>query len=241
MKNLVKILLLTATVVFAAACHEGRSSATLLVCASFEADDNYVKTYFSDSLLYAPKFYWEQIAYVTSTSTEMNSGYGGGFKLSRKKGSPADSDDMAYFTSAGSSAGLSSDGYAGYYQSSLMPKYDIVYELDGYYSAVNVVVGCCIDNSEYNLRIKEEGLLKEGDYLKVIAKFYYKDNLVGSVEKYLVDNSGSSPVFIEDWVTWEMSDDVKTPMDAVKFEVETSGLAPCFCLDNFVTKLAIEY
>ena len=253
MKNSVKIIAILAAIVALSSCmgKEQRASSTFTLGTTFEMYESDIPKYVVDSMMFSPTFSWEQITYFNSQSSELNQGYEGGFKFNTKHGWSEDTDEQAYFTSAGKDAGAYvSNCYLGYLQTPSMPEYDIKFDYSGYYTASSQIVGCCINNSEYTMRLYDAGEIHDGDFLKVIIEFYNNNNLVGSLDKYLVDYVTTRELqIVKDWEDWEMAKEMQNnkitigSFDSVKFKVETSGgkLVPCFCLDNFMVQLSVEF
>lgn len=252
MKNSIKAFATFAAILSLASCIDKgqRASSVFSLGVSFEISENDLEKYVVDSMMCSPTFSWDEIIYFNSRTSEFNQGYEGGFKLNTKSGSDQDTDEQAYFTSAGPSAGINSLCYLGYLKTPSMPEYDIEFNYDGYYSAQSSIIGCCINNTEYTMRLRDAGEIHDGDFLKVIVDFYNKGTLTGSLEKYLVDYVSSRELkIVEDWEEWDMAKYMQDnnivigSFDAVKFRVETSGgkFVPCFCLDNFMVQLSVEY
>ncbi|MBQ8061115.1 MAG: DUF4465 domain-containing protein [Bacteroidales bacterium] len=253
MKNSIKVLAAFAAILSLVSCMEKgtRSSSTFTLGTTFEMYESDMPKYVVDSMMFSPTFSWEQITYFNSKSAELNQGYEGGFKFNIKHGWTQDTDDQAYFTSASNAAGAyDSNCYLGFLQTPTMPDYDIVFDYSGYYTANSQIIGCCINNTEYTMRLYEAGEIQDGDFLKVIIEFYNNNNLVGSLDKYLVDYVTTRELqIVKEWEDWEMAkemQDKKITMgsfDSVKFRVETSSgkFVPCFCLDNFMIQLSVEF
>ena len=185
MKNSIKFALSALMLVALASCKEPqRSSASYNQSVSFEMAEYYMDEYFVDGLMYTPFLSWDDVAYFCSSSEETNKGYLGGFKLSNRTGGEEDSDELATFTSAGESAGVGgSSCYLAYCKTTSMPEYDIQYSFGSFYSASTGIIGCYIDNSLYNTRLKDEGKLSQGDWLKVTIEFYNNGTPAGSLSK----------------------------------------------------------
>lgn len=249
MKNSIKFLVAIIAALSVFACTKpGHSSASYNLGVSFEvnvAENPQMK----DSIVTSPHFSWDQVIYFNSQATDVNVGYMGGFALSAKKGSPEDSEDQARFVSADPGAGAGkSSCYMGFLQTGSMPKYDIQLELSSFYTATSAINGCVVCNSESTKRFAEEVGFEAGDFLRVIFEFYKSDMPVGSLEKYLVDYvSGNELKMVNEWEVWNMSEKetkVSIPtFDAIKIQVETSRpeIEPCFCMDEFVVFLEVEY
>lgn len=248
MKNFIRLTISLTMALALASCDRVReSTATFYVAATFEITDAEYDAIAVDSLLYVPKFYWEQVAYIATQCGGDNKGYVGGFKISNKIGSPEDTDAQAIFTSASPNSGaLNSRYYTGFYDTGMTPTYDIAYELGGYSSALNYLMGCYVVNSEYNKRLYDAGEIEQGDYLKVVARAYKNNSLVTIAEKKLIDFTGAEHVFINEWEAWEMNlvgtDHQVFDFDSISFSVEATGkLLPCFCMDNFTSQLSVVY
>ena len=248
MKNFIKVLFVAMlSSCFMSCNHEAvENKGTFYISSTFELPDEEYSTNFMDSLACVPKFYYEQVAYVASSCSALNQGYQGGFQISYRIGSIHDSDERAIFSSAGSDNGaLLSKTYAAYYGSGVLPKYDYEFDFSQFKTVTNTIVGCMINNTRYTERLKVEGDLAEGDYLKVTAHFSSDGAEVGTGEKVRVDYRSGSNVFVDKWEAWDMDEnmDDKTSFDAIRFEVTTSGpkLKPCFCIDNLTSYLTITY
>lgn len=247
MKNLTRILFVVLAVMALYSCEDyKRSSASYYLGVTFETSS--MTPGLVDSVVYSPLLSWDQIVYFKAEAKDVNVGYEGGFVLSSKKGSPNDTDDMARFVSADPGAGAEkSSGYVGFYKGDKMPDYDVVLDLRGYYTATSSIVGCYLCNSELTKRFSETVGFEPGDYLRVVFDFYKSDLLVGTLEKYLVDYSGTELKMVNEWEAWDMTETetkVKIPTyDSIKINVETSRpeIVPCFCMDDFITYLSVEY
>ncbi|MBR7003597.1 MAG: DUF4465 domain-containing protein [Bacteroidales bacterium] len=252
MKNSFKIVMVVAAVALVTSCMETkRATSTFSLGTTFEMTDYEIEKNVVDSIMFSPMFSWENVTYFHAMASGHNLGYQGGFVFSTKKGKVDDSEDMRVFSSADPGAGaLCSLCYLAYNKTPNMPKYDIEYDFSGYYSAISSILGFYVCNSLYTKMLNDNGEINPGDYLKLKVNFYKADNLVGSVEKYLVDYYTSNILkMVNEWEAWdigkELSESNKSigSFDAIKFEVETSGgnLRPCFCLDNFIIQLSVEY
>ena len=249
MKNSIKFLVAVIAVLVVYSCNKpGHSSASYNLGVTFEVNIS-ENPQMKDSIVTAPHYSWDQVIYFNSQASDVNVGYTGGFALSAKKGSAEDSEDQARFVSADSGAGSGkSNCYMGFLQTASMPKYDIQLELAEFYSATSSIVGCMVCNSESTKRYAEEVGFEPGDFLRVSFEFYKSDMPVGSLEKYLVDYvSGTELKMVNEWEVWDMSEKetkVNIPtFDAIKIRVETSRqqIEPCFCMDDFVVFLSVEY
>ena len=249
MKNFIRFLVVAVFVASMSSCVQPqRSSATFSLGTSFELPESDIATYSRDSMMYAPFLSWDQVMVFKSQADDSNTGYQGGFILSVKKGCEDDSETQAIFCSADPGAGAAdSNCYLAFRQTWTMPDFDITFDFSSYLTATSSVVGCYVCNSEYTKRLAQEGVFHDGDYLKVVMDFYKGVQLLGSLEKYLVDYSaGKDPVLVNEWEIWDMAkqaDGSITSFDAIKIRVLTSRpeIEPCFCLDSFVVQLSVEY
>lgn len=254
MNKLVKVLFVALAVSLLSSCIrfnvEDSATATYQLSSTFELNEDEYNTSFVDSLVFLPKFYWEEVAYIASLSSDLNVGYLGGFKVSIKKGSPADTDELATFTSAGTAQGaLGSKAYAAFYDTGFTPDYDIAFDLNYFSKATNTVVNCMVNNTEFTARLADAGEIEAGDILLVKAEFYDEGTLVGSSEKFLVDFRDGNKKVVKGWEVWDMEADLKGSestaphFNQVRFRVSVSGnkLRPCFCMDNFTTILDVVY
>ncbi|MBQ6254129.1 MAG: DUF4465 domain-containing protein [Bacteroidales bacterium] len=254
MKNSIKILLLSSAMIIAGSCNKfsgERSNASFDVDTSFELTDTEIEKYLTDGLMFGPSFTFDQVIYFMSGYEASVSGYTGGFLLSnRTEDDPGSDSNLASYTTACPDGGaLTSRCYMVYRQTSTTPEFDIKYDFTSYYSGNAQIVGCYICNTLYNKRLGEDGDIKSGDFLKVTFEFYNHSTLLGSVEKYLVDYTGSELIMVNDWEPWDMNkqmeDEGGTPenTDAVKIKVTCSGasLKPEFCMDSFVSRVNVVY
>ena len=252
MKNLSRIVLFVTLTFMAASCIDKnqRSTSTFALATTFEMTERDIPEYVVDSMMFSPDFSWEQITFFHSRSQALNVGYEGGFKFNTKQGGDQDTEEQSYFTSAGPSHGHEGSlCYLGYLQTYSMPDYDITFDYSQYYSCHANILGCYVNNSEYTMRLYESGQIQPGDFLKVTIEFFNDDKPVGSMDTYLVDYIGRELEIVEDWEPWDMGKQIEEDkltvgnFNAVKFHVETSGglLKPCFCLDNFIVQLSVEF
>ncbi len=249
MKNFIRILVVAVFVASLPSCVKPQnSSATFALGTSFEIPESDIASFSKDSMMYSPILSWDQIMTFNAQADAANTGYQGGFMLSFKKGSPEDSETQAVFCSADPGAGASeSKCYLAFRQTGTMPSFDITFDYSAYISASSSVVGCYICNSECTKRMADNGEFQDGDYLKVVMEFYRGLQLIGSLDKYLVNYSaGKDAVMVNEWEIWDMgtqSNGSITSFDAIKIRVETSrpAIEPCFCLDSFVVQLSVEY
>ena len=87
--------------------------------------------------------------------------------------------------------------------------------------------------------------------MKVTVEFYKAGNLVGSAEKYLIDYYTTRQlVMVNEWDVWDIQKELKDAgnatigsFDGVRFRLQASGseIKPCFCLDNYLIRLDVEY
>lgn len=254
MKNSIKIFLLASAMFLVAACDRstnGRSNATFDVETSFELTDAEIERYLTDGLMFGPSFTFDQVIYFMSGYEASVSGYTGGFLLStRTEDDPDPNNNLASYTTACPDGGaLTSRCYMVYRQTPPTPEFDVKYDFSSYYSGNAQIVGCYICNTLYNKRAAENEDIKPGDYLKVTVQFYSHSTALDTVEKYLIDYTGNELVMANDWDVWDMNKQMEdkggTPAntDAVKFVVTCSGdaIRPEFCLDSFVSRVAVEY
>ena len=259
MKYSIKILIMALAMIAAASCmnKNNHSTATFDVSVGFEVTDNEVDNYFHDGMMFAKSYTFDQVVYFMSEYDDNFGGYRGGFALSVRTGNDADPGQFSSFTSASTNGGASPDGtstnfsrgYLAFNKTATMPDYDIEFDFSPYYSGNAQIIGCYICNTLYNKRLLENDEIGNGDYLKVTVEFYNNSTLLDSVEKYLVDYTGTELKMDNDWVVWDMNKQMEdkggTPsnVNAVKFKLSCSGasLKPEFCLDNFVARVNVEY
>ena len=250
----IPIIVLALAILFAGvSCikeQDHRSSAKFTQITSFNMTDYEVSENFIDGLAFSPYLCWDEVAYYKCKADAVNQGYHGGFILSVRTASEDLDDEKALFTAADPKGGVGEiQGYVVFNQTDAMPDYDIEYVLDNFYSASTAVAGCAICNTLYHKRLKEKGEIVKGDYLKVTAEFYDGSNLVGSLEKYLIDYRGDELKMFEEWGEWNMNNDATLgnisigSFKAVKFKVTTSGphIKPVFCIDNYGTVYDVVY
>ena len=246
------ILLGAAAIILASCIKAGRASSVFSVGTTFEMSESDLEQYMVDSLMYAPEFSWENVTIFKSQSAALNLGYEGGFVLSRKKGNPNESDDKTMLSSADPGAGAEgSSFYMAFNQTYSMPQYDIEYDFSSYYTAESSIMGFYLCNSLYNSQLADEGKIYEGDYLRLTVEFFKGGNLVGSVQKYLIDYYTTRLLtMVNKWEAWDIQKEIKESgattigsFDAVRFRLEASGsqIKPCFCIDNYTVQLSVEY
>ncbi len=255
MKNSIKCCLFAAIALTAASClSSGNGSVSYTLVGEFNyIAENPTIYKLQDSLIFANKVQMGDGCSMLCTKCDgINENFDGGWKISTKKGSPDDTEELSMFTSAGKNAGLtiteksytsSNKAYAVFCQTYDMPAYDITFEFSGYSKSTCYVIGFYINNTKYVENLADAGQIPAGDFLKVTATFYKNGAPVGTEEKFLVDNTGTELKIVKDWEEWKMEDVTKTDVDAVKFSVEsgTGVLGEGFCLDNFVASIALEY
>ena len=252
MKKTTMILLVAAAIVLTSCFKNGHASSVFSLGTTFEMSETDTGQYIKDSLMYSPEFSWEQVSFFKSQSAGLNQGYQGGFVLSMKKGDPEESADLTMLSSADPGAGAEgSTYYMAFNQTNSMPQYDIQYDFSSYYSATSSIMGFYVCNSLYNSKLADEGKIVDGDFLKLTVEFYNSGNLVGTVDKYLIDYYTTRQLtMINKWDPWDIQKELKdagTPtigsFDAIRFRLQASGneIKPCFCLDNFLIQLSVEY
>ena len=252
MKKTTMILLVAAAIILASCVKAGRASSVFSIGTTFEMSESDLEQYMVDSLMYAPEFSWENVTIFKSKSASINQGYEGGFILSMKKGNPYEPDNLTMLSSADPGAGAEgSSCYMAFNQTYSMPPYDIEYDFSSYYTAESSIVGFYLCNSLYNSMLADEGKIYEGDYLRLTVEFFKGGNLVGSVQKYLIDYYTTRQLsMVNKWEAWDVQKEIRDSgatsigsFDAVRFRLEASGsqIKPCFCLDNFIVQLSVEY
>lgn len=254
MKNSIKVVFLAIALASVVSCVENKPSyATFSVGSSFELLENEWDTYMVDSVMYSPQYSWEEVICYYTQCSNLNVGYEGGFKLSAKFGVDDIHDPNSYYTSAGPSAGAAQSAcYLAYLQTGSMPRMDVTLNMSSYSKADSQIIGFYINNTAYTEKLYRAGELHSGDFLKVTVSFFNNGTFVGSASKYLVNGIGKlddSIDVVTDWDPWDISKEGEDQgytigtFDSVKFEVQTSGgkLMPCFCLDNFLVQLSVEY
>ena len=251
MKNFVKIIAVVAILAAAVSCKEHeRATATFYLGTTFDLAENDISTLMIDSLLYSPSFAWDDVMTYYSICSGMNEGYRGGMVLSARFGSGRDSDERSMLASGNSESGaLGSLCYMVYKKTESMPKYDIEFDYSAYHSVTPSISGCYVCNTQYIRRMAARGELEHGDFLKVTIEFLNAGTSMGSLKLMLVDYTGSELKMLNDWTVWDMAEQMKDEnvsvprFDAIRFNVETSrtNIPPCFCLDNFLVQLSVEY
>lgn len=89
----------------------------------------------------------------------------------------------------------------------------------------------------------DKGKVTDGDFLKVVAKFYKDDVKVCEEEFYLVDYTGVEKECVAEWTYWNMRVASKYDVDAVKFQIISSNdsLPHHFCMDLFMASITVVY
>lgn len=247
MKNLIKSIIAALCLAGFVSCHsfDTPSSVSYTLISSFDGlvDDGSLM-YFQDSLVYAQIFAMDQVVYLsTKCGEDINTDFKGGWKISIKKGGPDEPIELSRFASAGPDAGSGgSKAYAAFFYSpGLMPEYDIRYSTSNYSKFSATISGLFINNTKAVEMLCLGGEVEQGDFLKVIAHEYLSGTETGTEEFMLVDYTGSELKYVNEWKPWEFEN--KPGVDNLKFEVvASSGKFPLgFCMDNFVTSIAIEY
>lgn len=252
MKNSIKIFILAVMAAAAISCENKPSTMSYTLGGRFDYIVNNPESFpVIDSLYYSKYILMDNYsALCTSCDAEsVNSGFNGGWKVSLRKGGMEQADDVLKYASAGPNAGLT-DSKGGFSDktyavwSPSMLDYDIIFSYKNSFSKSTCFVsGFYINNTKYVEKLAEEGLITDGDFLKVTAKFFNGDIPVANEEFYLVDYTGSERKIVKDWTAWEMKDASKFDVDAIKFDVTSNNVAlpQNFCLDFLVAAIAVEY
>lgn len=250
MKNSIKLLAMAAVCAAAISCETKPSTMSYTLGGTFGyIADNPEAYTVVDSLYYNKNVMLDAYSALCTSCEEMNTNFNGGWKVSFKKGSSSESDDLQMFASAGVNAGLtdSKTGLANKAYAVLTPSlqdYDIVFKYKDYFSKSTCYVqGFYINNTKYVETLANKGLINDGDYLKVTATFFKNSLPVCTEEFYLVDYTGAEKKIVKDWTVWEMKDAPKFDVDGVKFSVSSArGTLPeSFCMDLLVASVALEY
>lgn len=251
MKNSIKLIALAAVAIAAISCENKPSTMSYTLAGQFGYVAEYPQEFpMVDSLYFNKYVMMDDYSALCSSCDEANSGFNGGWKISLKKGSDKDSEELQMYTSAGPYAGLtdSKKGYASkayaVYSPSMTPDADIVFNYKKYFSkSTCYVTGFYINNTKYVEKLAEAGKIADGDYLKVTATFYKDDIAVCTEEFPLVDYTGSEKKVVKDWTAWDMSNARQFDIDAIKFDVSSSSgiFPPVFCLDFLVASISVEY
>lgn len=250
MKNSIKLLVLAAVCASAISCETKPSTVSYTLGGTFGyiADNPEAYTVI-DSLYYNKYVVMDAYSVLCTSCEDMNTNFNGGWKVSFKKGSSSESDDLQMFASAGPNAGLtdSKTGVANKAYAVLTPSlqdYDISFKYKEYFSKSTCnVKGFYINNTKYVETLANKGLINDGDYLKVTATFFKNSLPVCTEEFYLVDYTGAEKKIVKDWTVWEMKDAPKFDVDGIKFSVSSArGTLPeSFCMDLLVASVALEY
>lgn len=250
MKNSLKLLALAAVCAAAISCETKPSTVSYTLGGTFsyiaEAPQSYT---FVDSLYYNKYVMLDNYSALCSSCEEMNSNFNGGWKISLKKGSSSEGEDLQMFASAGPNAGftepksgVANKAYAVYTPS--LQDFDISFRYKDYFSKSTCYVsGFYINNTKYVETLADNGQITDGDYLKVTASFFKGALPVGTEDFYLVDYTGAEKKVVKDWTVWEMKDAAKLDVDGIKFTVSSAkGFLPeSFCMDLLVASVALEY
>ena len=252
MKNSIKLLALTAVCAAVISCENKPSTMSYNLTATFDyVADNPQTFALVDSLYYNKYIMLDRYSALCTSCDEMNSGFNGGWKVSLKKGSSSEPEDLQMFASAGPNAGLTDtkSNYANkayaVFAPSMPQDYDIVFKYgDSFTKSTCNVVGFYINNTKYVETLADNGQIADGDYLKVTANLYKASVLVGTEEFYLVDyTKPEEKKIVKDWTAWEMKTAQNLDVDGIKFSVSsaTGVLPPSFCLDYLIAAIAVEY
>lgn len=250
MKNSIKLFTLAAILLAAVSCENKPSTVSYTLAGQFDYVSEYPQEFpVVDSLYYNKHIMLDNYSALCTNCDDVNSGFVGGWKVSLKKGSMTDSYDLQVFSSAGKYAGLYSSesrqghkSYAVYAPS--MSTYDIVFKYkDAFTKSSCYVSGLWINNTKYVEKLAEEGLIADGDYLKVKAMFFKNDIQVCTEEFDLVDYTGAEHKIVKDWTAWEMKEAKNFDVDAIKFDVSTNSasLPQYFCMDFLIASISVEY
>lgn len=89
----------------------------------------------------------------------------------------------------------------------------------------------------------DKSKVTDGDFLKVVAKFYKDDVKVCEEEFYLVDYTGVEKKCVAEWTYWNMRVASKYDVDAVKFQIISSNdsLPHHFCMDLLMASITVVY
>lgn len=250
MKNSIKLLVLAVISIAAISCENKPSTMSYTLAGQFDYVSEFPQDYpVVDSLYYNKYIMMDNFSALCTSCDDVNSGFTGGWKVSLKKGSMTDPYDLQVFSSAGKYAGVHSSesnvgnkSYAVYAPSGAT--YDIVFKYkDSFTKSTCYVSGFWINNTKYVEKLADEGLITDGDFLKVKADFFKNDIQVCSEEFTLVDYTGAEHKIVKDWTVWEMKEASKFDVDAIKFSVSTASgtIPPYFCLDFLVANISVEY
>lgn len=252
MKNSIKLLAIAAICAAAVSCETQPSTASYTLSATFGYVAENPQAYpVIDSLYYNKYVMLDSYSALCTSCEDVNNSFNGGWKVSLKKGGASEPAELQMFASAGRFAGftdttssvLANKAYA-VYTSSPLKDYDIEFKYSEYFAKSSCnVLGFYINNTKYVETLADQGLIPDGDYLKVTATFYKGSLPVCTEEFYLVDYSGAEKKIVKDWTVWEMKNAQKCDVDAVKFAVSSaSGTLPeSFCLDFLVASISVEY
>ncbi len=250
MKNSIKLLVLAAVCVAAFSCDSKPSTMSYTLAGTFGYVTEQSETFkVVDSLYYNKYIMLDNYSALCTSCEDMNTGFNGGWKVSLKKGSLSEADNLQVWASSGVNAGFTdtksgaaNKAYAVYSPST--QQYDIVFKYGDYFSKSTCYLsGFYINNTKYVEKLAAEGGIADGDFLKVTATLFKNGSEVGSEEFYLVDYGGAEKKIVKDWTAWEFKSGVAFDVDAVKFSV-TSGsgnLPQNFCLDVFIASVSVEY
>lgn len=250
MKNSIKLFILAAVLLAAVSCENKPSTVSYTLAGQFDYVSEYPQEFpVVDSLYYNKYIMLDNYSALCTSCDDVNSGFNGGWKVSLKKGSMTDPYELQVFSSAGKYAGLysseSRQGHKSYvvYAPS-MSTYDVVFKYkDAFTKSTCYVSGLWINNTKYVERLAEEGLIADGDYLKVTAAFFKNDLQVCTEEFDLVDYTGAEHKIVKDWTAWEMKVAKSYDVDAIKFTVSTNSnsLPQYFCMDFLIASISVEY
>jgi hypothetical protein len=249
MKNSIRLIIMAVILAVAVSCENKPSTLNYTLTGNFYyVAKNSTEYPTVDSLYYNKYLMLDNYSSLCTSCDDANTGFNGGWKVSLKKGSESDTDELLMFTSAGKYAGytdpdnnFTSKTYAVFSPSS-SSSYDIVFKYGDYFSASSCrVLGFYINNTKYVEKLAEEGLIADGEYLKVTATFYLKDSAVCTEEFDLVDYTGSERKIVKDWTAWNMKTAKQHDVDAVKFSLSSVSLPQSFCLDILMASISVEY
>lgn len=249
MRNSFSVFFLAAMALSAASCMKinGSSSSYEIradfenalfstVGAAFEADSTFASAYM---------FLDQGTTYMCSYVKD--GVFFSGWKLSYKKGHHDKNGTLNPFSSFGEKAGGSnSQVYAVFHPADDEEhdmKYDIFFDFPSRGTCMNALKSLEINNSGAMQDFISSGQIIEGqDYMKVIIDAYANDVKVGSVEAVLVDYREDIPKIVTEWKAVDLTS-LPSNANGLKFRVEASRpqLPRYFCMDNFSTKLSIEY
>ena len=249
MKNSIKTLFFAAAIVAAVSCEDKPSTLSYTLTGNFNYVAENPSTFpVNDSLYFSKYIMMDDYSVLCTDCTDVNTDFNGGWKVSLKKGSMNDTDNLLLYSSAGNSAGYSDQktGFASKAYAVYTPcpssDYDIVFKYADNFTKSNCnVIGFYINNTKYIEKLAEEGQINEGEFLAVTATFFKNGIPVCEEEFVLVDYTGSERKVVKDWTAWDMQRAKTKDVDAVKFSISTTSLPPYFCLDFLLASVSVEY